>query len=449
MINKTAIILFCDDFRINDNPALHNICKNYNNIIPLYIYQEDYLGRPLGAASKVFLHGVLNSFKSLLYDQYKANLIIKRGNAIEILKEIITQIDIAGIYFNHSYTTQQIETEKLIFETFKHLDIKSFKAKLLFEPWQIKSGQKEYFKVFTPFSKECLKNLNLIEDFFSKPNGITADINIESILIDDLNLLPRDQGLWHQKLLENYTFDYDQIKNNFINFINEKLENYSLERNIPSCNATSNISPYLRFGMLSAKFCFDIAYKAANGNSQFLLEILWREFAYHVMFYNQNIATQELKEQYKYFQFDNSEAFLKKWQKGETGYKMVDAGMKELYNNGIMHNRIRMITASFLIKDLLIDWKKGEQWFWDTLVDADPASNPFSWQWVFGSGFDGAPYFRIFNPDSQREKFDPNNDYCNKWLPKNWNCTKIVDHDIQRKITLEKYSLIMKKNIYD
>ena len=161
------------------------------------------------------------------------------------------------------------------------------------------------------------------------------------------------------------------------------------------------------------------------------------------MFYNQNIATQELKPAYKNFKWQHPSEFLTKWQEGETGYNMVDAGMKELYATGTMHNRVRMVAASFLTKDLLINWKDGEQWFWNTLVDADPAINPFSWQWVFGSGFDAAPYFRIFNPESQQEKFDPENSYCKKWLKNTKRPSKIVDHSFQRKFTLEIYKNLL------
>ena len=439
--SNTVIVLFSDDFRIKDNPALYHAVKNYDNIIPLYIYQENYLARPLGSASKAFLHQTLINFNALLNQEYGIGLILKIGNPIDVVKEIITQIKIDAIYFNTSYTSAQVQVENKIKEQFKKLDVQSFKAKLLFDPWEIKpSSGGEFYKVFTPFSKECLRNINLIGETYPKPEKIKSLHNMESLKVEDLNLLPIKDGKWFGELLNKWTFSYEDIEKNFIEFIDNKLKNYKDDRNIPSKNGNSRISPYLRFGMLSPRICFNvITFTTAETANQFTLELLWREFAYHVMFYNQNVATQELKSEYKNFKWNNSETFLKKWQKGETGFDIVDAGMLELWKTGVMHNRVRMIAASFLIKDLLIDWRFGEQWFWDTLVDADPAINPFSWQWVFGSGFDAAPYFRIFNPDSQREKFDSDGSYCKKWLPIDWKPEKIVNHDIQRKITLQRY----------
>ncbi len=445
MIKKTALVLFSDDFRIKDNPAFYYAIKNYDNIIPLYVYQEKYLGRNLGSAAKIFLYQVLNTFNNLLYNEYKVNLIIKSGNIIDIIKEISEQMLVNAIYFNDSYTITEIKNANRIKENFKEIDVKSFKAKLLFNPSDIKTGSLgEYYKVFTPFAKECLKNLDLISESLPKPDKIISIHNIKSIKIDELNLMPLNESNWHERLIKNWSFDYQIIEQNISNFIKNKITDYKEDRNFPSKNGNSNISPYLRFGMLSPRSCFNaILSSYPDIYNQFTLELLWREFAYHVMFYNQNIATQELKEKYKNFQWNNSENFLEKWQQGETGFEIVDAGMKELWHTGSMHNRVRMITASFLIKDLIIDWKLGEQWFWETLVDADPAVNPFSWQWIFGSGFDAAPYFRIFNPESQKDKFDPDGFYCKKWLTKDLKPNRVVEHDKQRKIMLERYKNLL------
>jgi deoxyribodipyrimidine photo-lyase len=443
MKNQTAIVLFSDDFRIKDNPALHFACKNYGNIIPLYIHNECYLGRTIGGASKVFLYGVLESFNVLLHKEYSINLVIKSGNVIDELKIIISQAD--AIYFNSSYTQTQIQTEQTIKETFHYLDVQSFKAKVLFHPWEISplSGG-EFYRVFTPFSKECLKNINLIGEPLPQPTEVKSVHSIASLQVEDLNLLPKNEGKWFEALLQYWEFSYEKIEENFGKFLDDKLNFYSANRNTPSKQGTAGISPYLRFGMLSPRLCFHATtFATPIQDHQFILELLWREFAYHVMFYNQNIATQELKPAYKNFKWQHPSEFLTKWQEGETGYNMVDAGMKELYATGTMHNRVRMVAASFLTKDLLINWKDGEQWFWNTLVDADPAINPFSWQWVFGSGFDAAPYFRIFNPESQQEKFDPENSYCKKWLKNTKRPSKIVDHSFQRKFTLEIYKNLL------
>lgn len=436
---KTVIVLFCDDFRIKDNPALYNASIDFQNIIPLYIFNEKYLGNALGSASKIFLHKTLESFNNLLQKEYKTNLVIKHGDVIEILKEIIKNEKIDGIYFNKSYTKTQIEQENEINNQFKNIKIKSFLSKILFNPKDIKpSSGGDFYKVFTPFAKECFKKRNLIEDSLPMPKKITSIHGLQSEKIENLNLFPKNQGNWHQNLIKNWSFSYDEIESNFIDFVDNKLEKYKDDRNIPSQNNTSKISPYLRFGMLSPRICFNIS-TFVNPENQFSLEILWREFAYHVLFYNHDIKTKELRSEYKNFIWENDLNFITKWKKGQTGFDIVDAGMTELWKTGTMHNRVRMIVASFLIKDLLIDWKIGEDWFWETLVDADPAINPFSWQWVFGSGFDSAPYFRIFNPESQKIKFDPDSTYCKKWLQNTSKISKIVNHDIQRKITLQKY----------
>jgi deoxyribodipyrimidine photo-lyase len=442
---KTCIVIFSDDFRIEDNPALYFACENYENIIPLYCYDENYLDRKLGSAAKVFLFNVLKSFDNLLKKNYNINLIIKEGNIIKILQEIFRKIKIDAIYFNHSYTKKQIEIEENIKNEFKKSDLQSFKGKLLFEPWEIKvASTGNYYKVFTPFSKECLRSLSLIKSTLKKPDFIFSKHNIETLSLKDLNLIPVNEGNWHNELIQNWTFDYEKIENNFIIFLNNKIINYKLNRNFPNENGNAKISPYLRFGMLSIRKCFNlIPIDYIITDNQFTLEFFWREFAYHVMFYNQNIAQEELKTNYKKFKWIKNEEFFEQWKKSETGFDIVDAGMKELWITGFMHNRIRMIVASFLTKDLLINWKLGEHWFWETLIDADVAVNPFSWQWVFGSGFDAAPYFRIFNPDLQREKFDSNKEYCKKWLDKNWKANRIIDHNLQRNIALEKYKEIL------
>lgn len=438
--NETVIVLFEDDFRINDNPALHWACKQYSEVVLLYIYNSCYIGREIGSASKVFLHYVLKGFTKVLETQYQTRIVIKQGDKIEILREIIHKTNASGVYFNQSYTQKQMEFESSIMKVFSHIKVRSFKAKLLFHPWQVKTSSKGWFQVFTPFSKACLQNIHLVEDVYEKPKHITNRHNINSLNVEDLELLPKNEGNWHSNVSKCYSFDYDEIYNNFNNFIETKLQFYEDERNFPSKNVNAGISSYLRFGVLSPKVCFHVAsLKLGKYSNQFNLELLWREFAYHVMYYNQNIANVELKPQYSNFEWNNNAEFFQKWQKGQTGFEIVDAGMKEIYQTGKMHNRVRMIVASFLTKDLQINWKEGEKWFWNCLTDADPAVNPFSWQWVFGSGFDSAPYFRIFNPELQHQRFDADNSYCTKWLQGREILQPIVSHKLQKQIALEKY----------
>ncbi len=439
--NETALVIFCDDFRIRDNPALSNACKDYENIIPLFIFDENYQGKKIGAAARVFLHYSLKNFDKALQEKYGANLILRKGDKFEQLKKIATEIDFKAIYFNKSYSKKEIETEEKIHKCFKDKTIKSFKAKILFDPKEIKTGKGEYFKVFTPFFKEAMRNLDLIGEYLKAPRKINCQHSLKSLELKDLNLVPEQEGVWPEKLVNYWEFDFDKIDNKIKCFLQNKLKNYKEERNRTDLDATSNLSPYFRFGLVSPRIVFNAAQNYDN-NNHFLSEICWREYAYHVYHFNQDLENKEIRQEYSKFAWQNNSRALKKWQKGETGFEIVDAAMKEIYASGIMHNRARMIVASFLIKDLLIDWRKGEEYFWDCLIDADFAVNAFSWQWVFGSGFDAAPYFRVFNPELQEEKFDPKGEYRQKWLGNRMKIEKIVDHKKQRDIVLNEYKRI-------
>jgi deoxyribodipyrimidine photo-lyase len=444
-MTKTAIVLFCDDFRVKDNPALFHACQNFENIIPVFIYNENYQGRKIGAAQKVFLHHALKNFDKLLEKEYGAKLILKQGNEIDELLKINELQNFDAIYFNNSYSKNQIETENLIKKQFAKKEVNSFKAKILFEPNDIKNGSGQVFKVFTPFSKECLKNIDKIGDFLKAPSSFKSSHKIKSLKIEDLNLLPKDEGNWHEKMIANWEFNYDKIDEKISDFLQNKLKNYHEDRNMAAKSANSGISPYFRFGMVSPRIVV-LAALNYDHHQQFVLEILWREFAYHTAFVNPEIANKEIKPQYSEFSWKNDQKMLKKWQKGETGFDIVDAGMKELWAVGIMHNRVRMIVASFLIKDLFINWRIGEQYFFDCLVDGDTIVNAFSWQWVFGSGLDAAPYFRVFNPQLQQERFDPKGEYCQRWLGSRIMVPKIVDHSTQRDIVLAEYKRIINKS---
>lgn len=424
MIKKTAIVLFSDDFRIKDNPALHYAHTNGYSIIPLFIYDQNYLGRELGEASKVFLHFVLKNFSDLLCKKYKQKLIIQKGNPVDVLKTLYLEHKFEMIFFNHSYSATQIEMEKNLKNNFKS---KSFKAKVVFEPTEIRE-----LKVFTPFWNECLKHINLVGEVLPEPEDIKME-DISSLTLEDLDLLPTNN--WWQNIYSSWNFNYEALQLQYDKFFKEKINQYQENRNSLDKEGISKFSPYIRFGIFSVR---DLFWKSLNVSRSFNSEIGWREFAFHTFFRNQKLHQMEIKLEFSLFKWDNKKDFIAKWQKGETGEAVVDAAMKELWQTGFMHGRARMISASFLIKDLLVDWKIGESWFWNCLVDACPAVNPFSWQWVFGSGYDSAPYFRVFNPKLQQEKFDPSGNYVKKWnlKPK---LTPIVMHDVQKKEALLRY----------
>lgn len=442
MKKNTVLVLFSDDFRAKDNPALFHACSNYENIVAVYIYNETYQGRMIGSASKVFLHHALISFQKKLKKACDLDLAFRAGDIIAELKEINKEVNIDAIYFNKSYCKAQIETEEKIAQEFTDLDVESFKGKALFDPDQIKTGGGENFKVFTPFSKACMKKVDEIGDFLPIKKAKSSQ-KINSLKIAELDLLPKNEGGWHESVIANWDFDYDKLYERIADFLENKVASYGDDRNMLAQDGNSRLSPYLRFGIISPRVVFNTAIRYEN-HQQFVTQILWREFAYHNSYYYQNVDKKEIREKYSPFKWEHDEKDFVAWKRGETGFDVVDAGMKEIYATGIMHNRARMVVASFLIKDLLIDWRKGEQYFWDCLVDADYAINPFSWQWVFGSGFDAAPYFRVFNPELQQKRFDPRHEYCDKWLGGEiFRSAKIVDHSIRREVVLAKYKEIM------
>lgn len=440
-MNKNSLIIFCDDFRIDDNPAFFHGCKNSENITALFIFDENYQGRKIGSASKVFLHNILKNFSNLLKEKYNINLVLRKGDFITELKKIAQESDFDAIYFNQSYSQTEIKAQEQIHKIFNDKNIQSFKAKIIFDFEQIKNKSGDYFKVFTPFFKEAKQNIDLIEDIITEPEKARSKHNLPSLDLEELELLPKNEGNWHEKLAKYWKFEHDEIVKDIKSFLKNKLKNYKIDRNRTDLKATSNLSPYFRFGVISPKKVF-LRAKDLPYSDHFLSEICWREFAYYVYNFNPEIDKKEIKAEYSKFAWQNNQENLTKWQKGETGFEIVDAAMKEIYSCGIMHNRTRMIVASFLIKDLLIDWRLGEEYFWDCLIDADFAVNPFSWQWVFGSGFDAAPYFRVFNPELQQEKFDPESKYRQKWLKNRKKIDKIVDHNVQRNIVLEEYKKI-------
>ena len=442
MKKATALVIFSDDFRAKDNPALFEACRNYEKVAAVYIYDENYQGRKIGSASKVFLHHVLNSFQEKLKKACDLELALRSGNVIAELKKITKEVKIDAIYFNKSYSKAQIATEAKIAKEFSDLEVKSFKSKLLFDPEQIKTGGGGSFKVFTPFAKACMKKSDEIGDFLPIKKAKSCQ-KIKSLKIEELGLLPKNEGDWHEKLIKNWDFDYDKLYKRIADFLENKVASYSDDRNMLAQDGNSRLSPYLRFGMVSPRVVFNAATNYEN-HQQFVTQILWREFAYHNSYYYPEVSTKEIHEKYSAFKWEHDEKDFSAWKKSETGFDVVDAGMKEIYATGIMHNRARMVVASFLIKHLLIDWRKGEQYFWDCLVDADYAINPFSWQWVFGSGFDAAPYFRVFNPELQQKRFDPKHEYCDKWLGREkLRPEKIVDHVTRRDLVLAKYKEIM------
>ena len=418
MIKKT-IIWLKNDLRLSDNRALSHACKGNNKILFLYILDET---PAIGAASKWFLYKALKSFKEDIKQKYNADLLIKSGNSKDIIDQIAKKYDIDSIVYNRVYEPDAIKRDAKIKEYFQqmNLEVKTFNSSLLFEPSKIKNLSGSYFKVFTPFWKKCLTQISNID----APHKIPKSLELikleqnEGLNLQDLNLLPQSPN-WAKNWDSLYKVSEEEAHNLAEDFMNNRMLNYVEGRDFPATNNTSFLSPYLHFGLISPKQIYfkSMIFSGNAGLNHFLSEIGWREFSYYLLYYFPDLPQKNFKSKFDSFPWENNKEDLEKWQKGMTGFPFIDAGMRQLWNTGWMHNRVRMVVASFLTKNLLIDWRIGERWFWDCLVDSDLAANSASWQWVAGSGADAAPYFRIFNPITQSQKFDPKGEYIRKWVP--------------------------------
>ena len=561
-----AIILFRNDLRLADNPALHYAISQGKKILPVFIYEDHFDNgneanfERLGAATKLWLHYSLKSLSESI-SKYGSKLLILKGNQLEVLNALIDKFEnsISSVYWNRRYEPHHIKLDTELKEFLTHeadenaeieargqyLEVKSFGGNLLIEPWELLNKQSKPYQVYTPFSKQYfhlfegsmadrirpLEYKLSADNFLSKEdiskiienagNGVELQ-SLESLCsIEDLNLrdrgeenkntkniIPEQYHPWVDKMTKYIKAGETKAREALDEFIqtNSALS-YGEKRNSPFLKGTSQLSTNLHFGEISVRQVYaainnldsgkEISEnKAAIGAVDFplskakkydyLKQLIWREFAHYLMYHFPHTVNQPLREEFKHFNWrslddiqagsENQNAnkltahqMLKKWQQGETGYPIVDAGMKELWETGWMHNRVRMIAASFLVKDLRIHWIEGAKWFWDTLFDADLANNTMGWQWVAGSGADAAPYFRIFNPTTPSERFDPDGVYIKRWLKSLQECSvknihaplasgdlrliklvqdypaRLIDHEIERKIALAEFKKLRLK----
>ena len=413
-----TIVWFRFDLRISDNPALCAASQK-GPVIPLFIWspaEEDFAP---GGASKWWLHHSLTKLEKSL-DGIGGKLILKTGTALEVLKSVLQQTGAQAVFWNRRYEPIICKRDKLISTELNKAgtEVKTFKANLLSEPDEIENKTGRPFKVFTPFWKECLKRLNPPAPLeppkqISRPTG-----SIKTQRLSELNLEPVPD--WAEGMRNNWNPGEAGAFQNLKLFIRNASRDYSEARNFPDRSGTSRLSPHLRFGEISPKQIWHSIKDSGEPKwkeSHFLSELGWREFGYHLLHHFPHTVEEALRPAFNRFPWTDHPKHLRAWQLGQTGYPFVDAGMRELWATGWMHNRVRMVVASFLVKHLLIHWRHGADWFWDTLVDADLASNTQGWQWTAGCGADAAPYFRIFNPTTQAKKFDPNGDYIRRWVP--------------------------------
>jgi deoxyribodipyrimidine photo-lyase len=548
---SVAIILFRNDLRLADNPALHHALSQGKKILPVFIYEDHFDNgneanfERLGAATKLWLNYSLKSLSESI-SEYGSKLLILKGNQLKVLNALISKFEnsINSVYWNRRYEPHHIKLDTELKEFLTHeadenaeteargqyLDVKSFSGNLLIEPWELLNKQSKPYQVYTPFSKqyfhlfessmvERIRPLEYkisAENFLSKKQiDAVVQPSLESLCsIEDLNL--KDRGKenknaaseqchpWVNKMTKYIKAGEAKAREALEEFIqtNSAL-NYGEKRNSPFLKGTSQLSTNLHFGEISVRQVYAAVNNLDNDavmgcversvlkqntakKYDYLKQLIWREFAHHLMYHFPHTVNQPLREEFKHFNWrslDEAEdknanadpnkltisQMLKKWQQGETGYPIVDAGMKELWETGWMHNRVRMIAASFLVKDLRIHWLEGAKWFWDTLFDADLANNTMGWQWVAGSGADAAPYFRIFNPTTQSGRFDPDGIYIKHWLKSLIECSskdihaplssgdlrlinlvqdypaRLIDHDIERKIALAEFKKLRVK----
>ena len=414
------------DLRLEDNPALHAAAKRGGPVVPVFIWapEEEAPWAP-GGASRWWLHQSLKALDGELRS-IGSRLVIRRGPTLESLRALARESGAGAVLWNRRYEPAVIARDAKVKEALRGdgLTVESFNAALLREPWTIENKSGKPFQVFTPFWKHCLALPEPAKPLASPKKMPAPDAWPKSTALEALGLEPKPD--WAAGFRKAWQPGEAGAGAALEGFLKGAIDDYTEQRNRPDVAGTSRLSPHLHFGEISPRQIWHGLARTAEKRgwpaakwrgSQFLTEIGWREFSHHLLFHFPRTPGEPLREPFKNFPWRKDAAWLKAWQGGRTGYPIVDAGMRELWATGWMHNRVRMIAASFLVKDLLISWQEGAAWFWDTLVDADLAQNTMGWQWTAGCGADAAPYFRVFNPLLQGGKFDPRGDYVRRWCP--------------------------------
>jgi deoxyribodipyrimidine photo-lyase len=463
---QPVIMWLRQDLRLYDHPALSAAAAN-GLVIPVYILDDETpKDWRWGGASRWWLH------KSLERLNADMPINLRRGESVSVLATLLNETGAKAIYFTRDYAPWSGALEQRVKDLCDAIGVDCHRhgGFLLHEPESIRNGSGEFFKVYTPFSRVC----------FSKgeprapkprPNTTLFPHALKSDALESWNLLPSKPD-WAKGLAATWTPGEAGARDLLATFLDDGLKGYAEGRDRPDQQHVSRLSAHLHWGEISPHQVWHATRNAMarsegvldRDGEKFLKEVLWREFAYHLIHHVPHFPDKPFKPEYEDFPWVQDADALHKWQNGQTGYPIVDAGMRELWTTGIMHNRVRMIVASFLIKDLLIPWQEGERWFWDTLVDADIGNNAAGWQWVAGCGADASPYYRVFNPVLQGEKFDPHGTYVRQWVPelKNvpdefihrpWDMSvppkayplRMVDHSVARERALEAFKRIKKE----
>lgn len=386
------------DLRLEDNPALDAAAKTGMPVIPLFIYDE----RDFGSAAKVWLHHSLEELKKA-YAKEGVELVVRRGKAMAVLEAMCKEHPVQAIYWNERFEPGCRARDSAVAQKFS---TETFLGNHLVHPEALLKADGKPYVVFSPFYKAFCA-----EAAIARPCGVPKIVPGPKLPSDALNLLPHIH--WDAPMMQTWTPGRAGAEKRLEAFCEEKAAQYKVQRDFVDTDGTSRLSPHLAFGEISPR---EVWHKTAHCEPC-RRQLVWREFATLFLYHFPHTVTKSWREEFERYPWKHNPEALRRWQKGETGYPIVDAAMRELWETGWMHNRARMIVGSFLIKDLMIHWVEGARWFWDTLVDADLANNTLGWQWVSGSGPDAAPYFRIFNPILQSQKFDPQGAYIRKYIP--------------------------------
>ena len=467
---KPSIVWLRLDLRLEDHPAFRAAKERGGPIIPVFIWapDEESPWAP-GAASRWWLHHSLERLDEQLREQ-GSRLILRRGPSLDSLLALVKETGANAVCWNRRYEPAVIERDKAIKNALTQvgIDARSFNSALLFEPWTVENKSGGPFQVFTPFWRTCLTRIDVPPPLAVLQKPAPPGRWPKSLDLQELALRPKVR--WDSGLQAAWQPGSVGAKSELNRFLDLAIGEYGEQRNFPAEPGTSRLSPHLHFGEITPHQVWRAVQKHAETSGiaadawprwQFLTELGWREFSHQLLFHFPHTTNQPLRAEFEAFPWRENKSWLEAWQTGRTGFPIVDAGMRELWATGWMHNRVRMIVASFLVKNLLISWKDGARWFWDTLVDADLANNTLGWQWTAGCGADAAPYFRIFNPMLQGEKFDPEGTYVKRWIPELTGLPKkcihrpwerhtgggalnypapLLSHSISRDVALEAYA---------
>ncbi|QDT63992.1 cryptochrome/photolyase family protein [Calycomorphotria hydatis] len=420
-MSSPVLVWFRNDLRLSDNPALTAALNADVPLIPVYILDEEPAGKwARGGASRWWLHHSLASLSEAL-EKRGSKLILSEGPTEESLQAIAEDAGAKEVFCNARIEPYARKQEKSVRDHLADYDIEFhlYRDSMLHDPREIETKEGNPYQVFTPFWKSVKAELgNELRTEPDAPKKLPSPKSWpKSESLDDWKLLPKLD--WDEQFYDHWTPGRKGAEKKLTEFLENAISDYGKDRDFPAKRGTSQLSPHLHFGEITPREIWNKVneHGGGKGAEKYLSEVGWREFAHHLLYHFPHTINEPLREKYADFPWRDEPEELDAWKKGKTGYPIIDAGMRELWATGWMHNRVRMIVSSFLTKDLMIHWMEGDRWFWDTLVDADLANNTLGWQWAAGCGADAAPYFRIFNPMTQSKKFDSKGEYLRRWLP--------------------------------